>query len=315
VNSLANLTASPILKESTIRKNVLVIDEMAQLPRLAGVQKFLEIGRSKGCSAVLATQSPAQLREIYGEHQFSSWCGMVGTKVFVQTVGADDAAVILRELGEREVYIPATTVTTSVSGQSVSTGWTKEKTTVVRSDDLKRLGPKKHGIAAIVAGFGGDPIQILLPFALAEPIRQPFIPNDKFNRAISELSESDFALASDVEFNGNDIEHIDAEVADSEWRSATDVVPVVKLDKEISSSAADKNVAVLDGEILGVGAAELESLMSLFVMDTDSKSYTCESPVRDEIVASAKNFSATADVKRRKELALRRTERESSECL
>lgn len=194
VNTLANLTASPSFAESKTRRHAIIIDEMAQLPRLAGVEKFLEIGRSKGCSAIFATQSPSQLRKVYGQDDLSSWLAMIGTKIFVRVVGADDSEVALRELGEREVYLPTTSSTSSgagaAAGQSVTQGWQRETVAVVRAEQLKELGPCRSGIAAILEGIGKDPIRVVFPFFDAVPVRPVFAENPDFNRPISQIENT-----------------------------------------------------------------------------------------------------------------------------
>lgn len=187
LQNLANLTASPSFAESKDRKNVVVIDEFAQLPKMSGFEKFFEIGRSKGCSAILATQSPAQVRKIWGEDDMQAWLAMIGTKVYCRILGHDDAELVIKELGEQEVYVATNTVTTGAGkdGQSVSSGWTKEKKGVVTQDELSELGPCKKGIKAIVQGYGKDPIETLFSYTDVKSIRPAIIPNPQFNRPIA----------------------------------------------------------------------------------------------------------------------------------
>ncbi len=224
VSTLANLTASPSFSESETRKNVVVIDEMAQLPKLPGVQKFVEIGRSKGCSAILATQSPAQLVEIYSQNTYQAWASMIGTKAIVRINGADDAQVVLREIGEREVYVPANTVTTTAGGQTVSQGWQKEKTETVRADDLRELGPEPRGILAIWLGFGRDPVQVTTGY-LDTPQRRPaFIENPDFNRhVINVLTAPAVERTENTGGDENTCAQIDEAVA--EHNEYTDYIP------------------------------------------------------------------------------------------
>lgn len=185
---LANLTASPSFPESKTRRNIIVADEFAQLPKMPGFEKFFEIGRSKGCSAIVATQSPAQLRKVWGEDDLQSWVSMIGTKVYARILGHLDAEMVLAELGEREVYRPTETVTSSASagaGGSSSRGWQKEKISVVRQEELAELGPTKQGIAALVQGFGKDPIQLIFPYIDTPFLRVAFTENPNFNKPIS----------------------------------------------------------------------------------------------------------------------------------
>lgn len=194
INTLSRLTASPSFPESKTRRNVVIIDEMAQLQKLQGVEKFLEIGRSKGACAVFATQSPAQLRKVYGQDDYASWMGMIGTKAFLRTVGADDLAVVMREIGEREVFYQTQTTSGGIgdlsgagagSNRSITTGWQRERVAVVREDQIKSLGPKKHGVELIMAGFGADPILITVPYTDTPALRPAIIDNPAFNQPVS----------------------------------------------------------------------------------------------------------------------------------
>lgn len=184
---LANLTASPSFPESKTRRNIIVADEFAQLPKMPGFEKFFEIGRSKGCSAIVATQSPAQLRKIWGEDDLQSWVSMIGTKVYARILGHLDAEMVLAELGEREVFRRTETITSNGTGTggSASVGWQKEKIGVVRQEELAELGPVKNGIAALVQGFGKDPIQLIFPYIDTPFLRVAFTENLNFNKPIS----------------------------------------------------------------------------------------------------------------------------------
>lgn len=189
---LASLTASPSFSESKTRKNIIVADEFAQLPKMIGFEKFFEIGRSKGCSAIVATQSPAQLRKIWGVDDLQSWVSMIGTKVYCRINGHLDAEMVLAELGEKEVFRRSETITSNGSGTggSASIGWQKEKIGVVRQEELAELGPVKNGIAALVQGFGKDPIQMLFPYISTPAIRPAFFENRNFNKPISIVNKT-----------------------------------------------------------------------------------------------------------------------------
>ncbi|MDD5365361.1 MAG: type IV secretion system DNA-binding domain-containing protein [Gallionellaceae bacterium] len=182
IRTLASLTADPSFPDSATRKNCIVIDELAQLPKLPKLEKFMEIGRSKGCSLVVATQSPAQLRKVYGEDDLTAWMGMAGTKFYLRTTGADDCQLAIKELGEKEIFAPQNTVTTSANGQSLSNGWAREKMPVVDQEMLEGLGPEKRGITVIVKGFGTNPARVLFPYYPVANVRPVAIPNPAFNQ-------------------------------------------------------------------------------------------------------------------------------------
>lgn len=259
VNNLANLTASPSFPESKTRKHAIVIDEMAQLPRLAGVQKFLEIGRSKGCSAIFATQSPAQLKELYGDNQFTAWSGMVGTKVFVRISGHDDAMIALNEMGEREVYVPSITTTTGAGqAESVSRGWTKEKAPVCREEDLRDLGPADDGIHAIVVGVGKDPVQTVFTYVDAQPVREAFTTNPDFNQPVRPAAAED---SSDDEVLA---------LEDAEQPEKPEITEQIAADALISTISPDAGLAALLAD-LDATAAPVEHIDERTTESADGK--------------------------------------------
>jgi hypothetical protein len=183
---LALLTASPSYKESTVRKNAIVIDEFAQLPKVAGFEKFIEIGRSKGCSLVLGTQSLAQIRKTWGKDDMAAWLAMIGTKCYARTSGADDVEMVQRELGTRKVLLPMASTSNSerggaAAGSSSTSSWQREDRPVVSQEDLAALGPSPTGIQAIVQGIGTDPARVLFPFVNLPRLREPFVENPNFN--------------------------------------------------------------------------------------------------------------------------------------
>lgn len=201
---LAMLTASPSFPESKTRKNVIVIDEFAQLPKIAGFEKFLEIGRSKGCSVIAATQSFSQIQKIWGREDMTSWLAMIGTKIFARTGGADDVALVQREIGTRRILLPSHSSSTSESagrssGGSQSVGWQREERAIVSQSDLAELGPDQRagGVRVMMAGFGSDVIRVLLPFVTWPARRPAYVENPNWNRIVPTGAAGDQAEERD----------------------------------------------------------------------------------------------------------------------
>lgn len=192
IRMIASLTASPDFQDSKDRKNLIVIDELAQLPKLERLEKFMEIGRSKGCPIVLATQSPSQLRKIYGEDDLAAWMSMAGTRLYVRTSGAADTAFVMREVGERKVYVPSQSRTVSASGTAISDSYQQETQPVVQSDYLSgRLGPTPPPNLRIrfLAQLAADPVELEVPILVdLKPLRPVFTPNPKFNAPLAALA-------------------------------------------------------------------------------------------------------------------------------
>lgn len=186
IRMLAQLTASPSLPDSPDRKNLLIVDELAQLPKLEFIGKFMEIGRSKGCPCILATQTPAQLRKIYGEDDLQAWMSMAGTRLYVRTSGAADLNFVARELGEKQIYVPVTTSTKSDQGESVSQSFVHETQPVVTADFIEQLGPTpKLTIRFLLQGLGANPIALSVPILTKlKPRRPAFVENPRFNAPV-----------------------------------------------------------------------------------------------------------------------------------
>jgi hypothetical protein len=223
---LAGLTASTSFPESATRRNIIICDEFAQLPKMPGFEKFFEIGRSKGCSAIIATQAPSQLRKIWGEDDYQSWCSMIGTKIFGQLTGFHDAQMALDELGEKEVFRRTETITSNGTGTdgSASVGWAKETIGVVRMEELAELGPQETGVTAIIKGFGKDPIQMFFPYIDTPILRPVFYENRNFNKPISSGKQT--AIVNCV--NATDGETF-TQITDAE---ASQQVPTVHADND-----------------------------------------------------------------------------------
>ena len=182
IRMISALTASPLFSDSPDRKNLIIIDELAQLPKISGLEKFLEIGRSKGCPAILATQTPSQLEKIYGKEDLTSWMSMLGTRFFGRTNGASDIQFINREIGEKTVYVPTTTVTKSAGGESITHSFTKEPQSICSAQYISELGPTpQENIRFVCVGFGADPIELQIPIFKLAKRRPPFVENPDFN--------------------------------------------------------------------------------------------------------------------------------------
>ncbi len=195
---LSQIVISPSLKESNIRKKAFTIDEAAQQGRIDGLQKFIEVGRSKGVSLIIATQSPAQLREIYGQDQLNSWFAMLGIRIFARILGDDDQQWVSRQLGKREIDTPTSGVSMSANGFTTSSSYQRGEEWVIHPSDLQKLGPneKLGGVKVVLDGW--DDVTITtVKYPHFKAVREPFILNPYWNiathqkeNAINELNNN-----------------------------------------------------------------------------------------------------------------------------
>lgn len=232
LSMLAARTASASFPESKTRKNVVVFDEFAQFPRINMLEKFIEIGRSKGCSLVIGTQSLAQIRKIWGQDDMQSWMAMVGTKIFGRVSGADDVEMTVREIGEKEVFRRTETITSNgTSNGSASVGWQKERVPIAAQSVLECLGQDKEagGCWILVKGFGADVIQTLIPFISMPEVRPYCLENKDFNQHI--IIGTPITPAITV----ND--PIDGEFTEIAGTDAPQQVPAVHMDNDSDESS------------------------------------------------------------------------------
>lgn len=270
VGLLSKIVVSPSLQESKTRKKVTVIDELAQLGRLEGIEKYLEAGRSKGCSLILATQSPSQLREIYGQDQLNSWFAMLGARVFARILGSDDQEWVAKQIGKREIDTPTNSVSMSGGGYTVTNSYQRGEEWVVHPSNLQKLGPKKElgGVRVIVDGW--DDVAItLVKFPKFKAVRAPFVLNPMWNVSINtkngvnniqkpefevnniqklaEIEEITEEITQNYIINEVETEQKTAEIEESDaLEAATDGMR----EHAIDSAASE----LLGGDIHGVGA-------------------------------------------------------------
>lgn len=139
-------TVSPSLPENDDRKIIIYIDELAQLGKIVGLEKFMEVGRGKGISAILATQSPQQIIINNSETELNNWTAQIGSKFYLRILGDADQTWVSNQFGSREVWTPTQTVTTGAGATSTSTGYQRtELPGVMHKSRLADLGPVGEG--------------------------------------------------------------------------------------------------------------------------------------------------------------------------
>lgn len=104
---IAFLSRAYFAQEHTGRSTWLFIDEFANLPKNPSIKKWLELSRSKGARSVLCTQSPSQLRSIYGEADANTLMSLLSNIVTLRvSSGGNDAQEVASMFGEQEVEVP-----------------------------------------------------------------------------------------------------------------------------------------------------------------------------------------------------------------
>lgn len=128
------------LPDSRRRIVFIVLDEMTAV-RLH-LDGLMERGRSKGLCCILGVQDLAQVAAIYGEHQAATLPAMLGTQIICRVSPGATREKIARWLGQRRVWVPAMTQSSSSHGQSVSSAAHEEMRAVVEPTELSELGAR-----------------------------------------------------------------------------------------------------------------------------------------------------------------------------
>lgn len=140
----------------------IIADEFPRLGKIEGWGQMLAVARSKSIRIVTVVQSISQIREIFGEHTTDTWTSIVGTTIIGKNEGAS-AEWACRLVGEKEVWTP----TQTVSGTTVSNGFTRERLPVLLPSQIgTELGvnkPKKI-VRMLALGLGDNAHMIDWPF-------------------------------------------------------------------------------------------------------------------------------------------------------
>lgn len=97
------------LPPSSDRRIWLVLDELADLPRVDNLARLLPEGRKFGAAVVLTFQALGQMRHRYGPQIAESMLGCCNTKVFLQTIDSETRQWASQTIGDCEVEIQTMT--------------------------------------------------------------------------------------------------------------------------------------------------------------------------------------------------------------
>lgn len=98
-SAVLSLTPSPL------RRLWFVLDELADLPRVANLARLLPEGRKFGASVILTFQTIGQMRDRYGREGAEALLGSSNTKLFLQLVDQTSREWASETIGSTEVEI------------------------------------------------------------------------------------------------------------------------------------------------------------------------------------------------------------------
>lgn len=150
----------------------LVLDEAAQLEKTEALPRLAALGRSGGVRLVVAVQTPAQLRHIYGQEQAQALMDNLNTRIIGRMPGGPSADEIRdRWIGSRVVEVPSTHVTYDANGNKQLGPPATERHPVVSTEYLSAslgVGVDHRGrpvVRALVVGHG-DVAELEWPIGL-----------------------------------------------------------------------------------------------------------------------------------------------------
>jgi hypothetical protein len=119
INSIISVIASTLgdyQLENKDNRIWLFLDELQELGRINGLEKFVAVGRSKGVRLVLASQDPGRLIDIYGRDLWNSIYANCANKIIGKLTG-DSADYYSKIAGKAEYSRNSTTTTKSLTNQ------------------------------------------------------------------------------------------------------------------------------------------------------------------------------------------------------
>lgn len=300
-NFCANRIASLQFPESKTRKIWFILDELPQIGRLEQIAKLLEIGRSKGIAVIFGFQDISQIRQIYPKGEEQKWLSMFGIKIFPKVQGAESQKWVCQEVGDREIQYLSKSVSSSISGKSVSSNYQKEIIPVLLPSQLdSEFGPSKNGINALVLGLGGDALRLNFPYPEIQNIRKPFIPWPK-NPLVTSVSKPQFEALQEIdpaktEANNEEIKSkilnaVDLFLPKSETINndqKTEIVVEAKVKNEVTEKLAEPILNEILGDIVGLDLHIVEAAIAVFEVGEAIK----KDPKNENQLAQNQNMSA-----------------------
>ncbi|MCB1153064.1 type IV secretion system DNA-binding domain-containing protein [bacterium] len=159
---LRSIVASPDLPDNPSRRIWLFLDEVAQLGKIEGLERFVEIGRSKGVCTVFGAQDISQIRQHYGPEVEKTWTASVGTWIIARSLGPDSQQWLSKMVGDGRWERSTKSITRGsfLGGQVAPTETTSsqvEERPVIRPEEFgEGMGPIQDERGFWARLFGTD---------------------------------------------------------------------------------------------------------------------------------------------------------------
>lgn len=160
ITALMSVMSSYVLtaEDNEEQKTWLVLDELATLNKSKSFERWLALGRSKGCRTIAGTQLMSQLYSIYGRDDANTILGLFSNVIaFKVAPDKDSASKASATFGQRRVE--KTVITINEKGEK-SRSFQQEKIPLVAPEDLVHLPQPtlKRGIDGYLLIGGSDAV-------------------------------------------------------------------------------------------------------------------------------------------------------------
>jgi hypothetical protein len=139
ITALMSVLSSHLLAgaDNEEQKTWLVLDELATMNKSKSFERWLALGRSKGCRTIAGTQLLSQLYSIYGQDDCDTILGLFSNVVaFKLGPNGESATRASASFGERRVEYPITSI--NEKGEK-SRSYQQESIALVKPEDLVHL--------------------------------------------------------------------------------------------------------------------------------------------------------------------------------
>jgi hypothetical protein len=168
------------LPPSPDRRIWLVLDELADLPRVDNLARLLPEGRKFGAAVILTLQALGQMQHRYGQNIAEAMLGCCNTKLFLQTIDSETRVWASQTIGECEVEIQTMTDALADGDDKLRTtlGTIRKMRPAILESELRL--PKFEGYLLLPDGLPVARIRLTADHIAAHgPARQPgFVSGD-----------------------------------------------------------------------------------------------------------------------------------------
>lgn len=195
LDAMSNTINSARMEDSKERKIWMYLDEFPQIGEARQIQKFLEIGRSKGVRVILGMQDYNQIAQIYGRDGAGIFSTLVNTTIIGRTPGVEMPEWLTKLIGKRQ--ISKYTESYARDTNSVSEQYVDVEEDVVSPDEFTTLAKATKTGVTMFLMTGGEHVYLLeWPHAAKTRLRESIVDSPAMQIA-DEIRSDMLALADE----------------------------------------------------------------------------------------------------------------------